>query len=269
MTVNSYKNFENIRGKWMERKNYKVTIKNQTIIYPEGTPYGEIVKAYDQGQELPTVLVFANGRLRELHKTLKEDCVLEPVSLGESIGHKAYKRSMTLLLLKAVYHVADHDTIEKVVLHYSVGSGFYYTIEGTVVLDETFLEKVKAYMLELVEREIPIMKRSVSTNEARELFANHGMKNKEKLFRYRRSSRVNIYSLADFEDYFYGFMVWHTGYLKYFDLQLYDEGFVLLMPERAKPTVIPPFQPSPKIFKVQQRSEKWGMNVSAKAESKS
>ena len=53
-------------------------------------------------------------------------------------------------------------------------------------------------------------------------------------------------------------MVWHTGYLKYFDLQLYDEGFVLLMPERAKPTVIPPFQPSPKIFKVQQRSEKWG-----------
>lgn len=258
MTVNSYKNFENIRGKWMERKNYKVTIKNQTIIYPEGTPYGEIVKAYDQGQELPTVLVFANGRLRELHKTLKEDCVLEPVNLGESIGHKAYKRSMTLLLLKAVYHVADHDTIEKVVLHYSVGSGFYYTIEGTVVLDETFLEKVKAYMLELVEQEIPIMKRSVSTNEARELFAGHGMKNKEKLFRYRRSSRVNIYSLADFEDYFYGFMVWHTGYLKYFDLQLYDEGFVLLMPERAKPTVIPPFQPSPKIFKVQQRSEKWG-----------
>ena len=71
-----------------------------------------------------------------------------------------------------------------------------------MVLDETFLEKVKAYMLELVEREIPIMKRSVSTNEARELFANHGMKNKEKLFRYRRSSRVNIYSLADFEDYF-------------------------------------------------------------------
>ena len=51
---------------------------------------GEIVKAYDQGQALPTVLVFANGRLRELHKTLKEDCVLEPVSLGESID--VYKR---------------------------------------------------------------------------------------------------------------------------------------------------------------------------------
>ena len=49
------------------------------------------------------------------------------------------------------------------------------------------------------------------------------MYDKEKLFRYRRVSRVNIYSLENFEDYFYGFMAPDTSYVQYFDLQLYDE----------------------------------------------
>ena len=237
---------------------YQVIVDGQSGLYPAGTPYGEIVKDFQSPDGLPALLVMANGRLRELHKTLKEDCELQFVTAGSSIGHKTYKRSMTLLLLKAVYHVAGHGKIEKVVLHYSVGNGFYYTLKGNVTLDEEFLRKVKAYMKEMVEQEIPIMKRSVSTQEARERFAEYGMRDKEKLFRYRRVSRVNVYSLEDFEDYFYGFMVWHTGYLKYFDLCLYDEGFVMMLPGRSDPAEVEPFLPSPKIFKVQQESEKWG-----------
>ncbi len=112
------------------------------------------------------------------------------------------------------------------------------------------------------------MKRSISTSSAVELFHRYGMYDKEKLFKYRRVSRVNIYSLEEFEDYFYGYMVWHTGYLKYFKLYPYDEGFVLQMPKQKAPEVVPPFVPSPKIFQVQKESEKWGemMEVSVVGE---
>ncbi len=242
----------------MEQKTYQVTIGGTVKSYPKGTPFGEIVKEYDRGRDLPTLLVFANGFLRELHKPLLEDCILKPLSFKDSIGYESYRRSMTLLVLKAIYHVEDSRNIEKVVLHFSVGSGFYFTIKGNVILNEDFLSKVKAYMRELVSQEIPIEKRNISTVNARESFAEHGMYDKEKLFRYRRSSGVNIYTLEDFEDYFYGFMVWNTGYLKYFDLCLYDEGFVLQMPGRDNPTVIPKFKASPKIFMVQKESEHWG-----------
>ena len=71
----------------------------------------------------------------------------------------------------------------------------YYTIDGNVEITEEFLAQVKAYMRELVERKIPILKRSVGTSEAIEIFHEHGMYDKEKLFRFRRVSRVNIYSL--------------------------------------------------------------------------
>ncbi len=245
----------------MDQRMYQATIRGETKTFPEGTTYGDIVKEYDKGRDLPTLLVFANGILRELHKPLEEDCTLEPVGLKDSIGHETYRRSMTLLLLKAIYHIGGSQNIEKVILHFSVGSGFYFTMKGDVVLNDDFLSKVKAYMQELIDRKIPIIKRNVSTLNARELFAKHGMHDKEKLFRYRRSSGVNIYSIEDFEDYFYGFMVWHTGYLRYFDLCLYDEGFVLQMPRRDNPTEIPNFETSPKIFMIQKESEHWGQKL--------
>ena len=165
--------------------------------------------------------------------------------------------------MKALHHVAGYDNITKVTMHYSVSSGYYYTIDGDIVLNEDFLNKVKAYMLELVERKIPILKRSVGTDEAIELFHNHKMYDKEKLFRFRRVSRVNIYSLEEYEDYFYGFMVNHTGYLKYFDLYLYDDGLVLQLPKRENPKEVPPFVPRPKIFQVQKESAQWSEAIQA------
>lgn len=242
----------------MNQKTIRVTILGKTKEYPYGTSYGEIVEEYKGSTRYPIVLVMKDGKLCELHKKLKRDGVLEFITTGDEIGHKTYKRSASLLLLKAVYHVAGHKNIKNVILHYSVDAGYYYTIEGDVEITEEFLAAVKTYMMELVERKIPIRKRSVGTNEAIELFHEHGMYDKEKLFRFRRVSRVNIYSLDGFEDYFYGFMVNHTGYLKYFELYPYDNGLVLQLPTQEKPQEVPPFCPRPKIFQVQKESERWG-----------
>ena len=89
-------------------------------------------------------------------------------------------------------------------------------------------------------------------------FARHGMHDKEKLFAYRRVSKVNIYSMNEFEDYYYGYMVPSTGYLKYFKLYPYDDGFVLQMPEQKEPEIVPPFEPQNKLFHVLKESTSWG-----------
>ncbi|NCC43825.1 MAG: nucleoside kinase [Clostridia bacterium] len=247
----------------MERKMCKVTICNETREYPEGTPYGEIVKDFEGGAKYPVVLVMVEGKLRELHKRLHRDCEVSMITVADGIGHKTYKRSMNLLLLKSIYHVAGHDKIRKIVLHFTVGDGFYYTIAGNVEINDGFLGEVEAYMHRLVEKKAPVMKRSISTASAIELFHKYEMFDKEKLFKYRRVSSVNIYSLEEFEDYFYGYMVWHTGYLKYFKLYKYDDGFVLQMPNQKNPEVLPPFTDSPKIFNVQKEAEKWGEMMGA------
>jgi len=237
---------------------YQVKVKNETKAYKVGTTYGEIADDFLHLYSAQPVLAFVKGRLREFHKCLKEDSVIDFVTLEDTIGYSAYQRSMVFLMLKAFYHVVGKENIEKIVLHYSIGSGFYFTLRGKVNLDAQVMENVKSYMRKLVEEKLPIEKRNIGTKAAIDLFHFHGMTDKEKLFRFRRVSRVNIYKLGNFEDYFYGYMLWHTGYLKLFDLFCYDEGFVLHLPKRKAMDRLPVFKEEPKLFAIQQKSEKWG-----------
>jgi uridine kinase len=241
----------------MDKKMFKVVIAGGTRMYPEGTTYREIVDESGIHTEAPVILVMVNGKLRELQKRLKSDCTLEFVTTKDHIGFETYKRSVCLVLLRAIYNVAGRENVDKVMIHYSVGNGYYFTMEGKAALDQDFLDKVKLQMHKLADECTPIGKRSVNTDEAVALFHKHRMYDKEKLFRFRRVSKVNIYNIGYYDDYFYGYMADHAGYVQYFDLKLYDEGFVLELPERKNPSVIPPFQPQDKIFHVQKESQEW------------
>lgn len=242
----------------MEKEMYNVQIGDEIRQYESGTTYRQIAEEWQEQYENDIVLVFVNGRLQELFKTLKEDCIIRFETTGDPIGHKTYKRSMSLMLVKAIYDVAEVDTIKKVRIHYSVSKGYYCTIEGNVNLNQEFLARVEARMQEMVSMDMPINKRTIHTSEAIALFGQHGMYDKERLFRYRRVSKVNIYSMNEFEDYYYGYMVPSAGYIKYFKLFLYDEGFVIQMPEQSAPKVVPPFEPQNKLFQVLKESTKWG-----------
>ncbi len=90
-------------------------------------------------------------------------------------------------------------------------------------------------MRELVAQKVPIDKKTIGTDDAIALFSQYGMKDKEKLFHYRRASKVNIYDMGGFEDYYYGYMIPDTSYLGAFSLHLYEDGFVLQMPQRKDP----------------------------------
>lgn len=241
----------------MDKKMFKVVIAGETRMYPEGTTYREIVDESGIHTEAPVILVMVNGKLRELQKRLKSDCTLEFVTTKDHIGFETYKRSVCLVLLRAIYDVAGRENVDKVMIHYSVGNGYYFTMEGKAALDQDFLDKVKLQMHKLADECTPIGKRSANTDEAVALFHKHRMYDKEKLFRFRRVSKVNIYNIGYYDDYFYGYMADHAGYVQYFDLKLYDEGFVLELPERKNPSVIPPFQPQDKIFHVQKESQEW------------
>ena len=113
-------------------------------------------------------------------------------------------------------------------------------------------------MQELVQADLPITKKSYPIDEAMEIFRQHNMKDKEKLFRYRRSSFVNIYCLDGFYDYYYGYMLPSTGYLKYFDVMLYEGGILLLIPSSNEPTKIDYFEPKEKFFHTLMTSTQWG-----------
>lgn len=236
----------------------KVTINGNVHEYPVGMTYLEIAQEHQKDYDNDIVLVSVDKRLRELNKKLSEDCELSFLTTADPAGYQAYRRSLTLMLMKAIYKVAGAGSVHRAQVQHSISSGYYCTLEGDLTLNEAFLEAVREKMQEYVDRKLPIEKRSVNTDQALKIFHEHGMYDKEKLFRYRRASRVNIYNIGDFEDYFYGYMVPDTGYLKYFDLHLYEGGFVIQFPERKEPKSIPKFSPRNKLFQVMRQAVEWG-----------
>ena len=238
----------------------QVKIHGITKEYPEGTTWMEVVREHQKEYEYDILLVRVNGKLQELHKQVK-DCELSFVTAKDKPGMSAYQRSASLMMLKAFYSVAGAGNVEKLMIDFSIGRGFFVEARGNFVLNQEFLDAVKAKMREYVERKIPIMKRSVSTDDAIELFEKLGMYDKARLFRYRMVSRVNIYSIDGFEDYYYGYMVQNTGYIKHFDLIPYHYGFVMVMPDRKTPDVLHRFTPSDKLFATLSESTEWGRRM--------
>lgn len=203
------------------------------------------------------VLAKVDGKLTELTKTVDADTDVEFITTAQNDGALTYKRSATLIMLKAIYDVVPRDDIEMVTVEFSLSKGYYCTVRGNVKVNDDFILSVKKRMREIINADLPIVKENISKDEAIEHFRKHGMHDKEKLFTYRKSSTVNVYLLGNFEDYFYGYMVPSTGYIEYFDLYLYDVGFVIQFPTTDSTDEIPEFMPQKKLFNVLNESMEW------------
>ncbi|MFR0801341.1 MAG: nucleoside kinase [Suilimivivens sp.] len=238
----------------------KITIDGVTGEYPDGMTYEEIADAYQDRYENTIALVLEDGKIRELIKTVHKDCTLSFLTLKDSIGHKAYVRTAVMVLLRAAADVIPEANIK---VEFAIGPGYYCDVRMEKKLTEDMVKQIRTRMQELVDEKIPITKKTYSIDEAREIFKKQKMEDKGKLFRYKRSSFANVYCLDGYYDYYYGFMLPDTGYVKYFDLMLYEKGLLLLLPGMDAPCMLEVFGPREKLFRTLRTASHWGemMNI--------
>ncbi len=236
----------------------KISDKEYKVVVEEKTKLGTIAADFQKYFSDDIILAIYNGKLRELNKSIDKEGVLSFVTTSSRDGKKTYRRSVTLLMQKAVEHIFGSDNCVRVI--HSLGEGYYCELyaengEKKQITDE-ILYNITDEMNYLVDENLPITKHSVKTDKAEDLFRLKGMNDKERLFHYRRSSRVNLYNLDGLDDYFYGFMAPSTGMLKYFKLEKYEEGFILLFPKSGSMEV-EPFHTSKKLYDTLKESREW------------
>lgn len=239
----------------------KVVINGIEKQYEEGTTFEQIAGEYQSEYNGLIGLVSVNGKIRELFKTVKKDCEVSFFTLKDDVGYKTYVRTATMLFLKAIYDIFGNETAQKARVEFAVGNGSYINTGGRVEATSENAQKIKERMQELREDATPFMKSAYPLDDAMELFKEKGMEDKERLFRYRRSSLVNIYEIDGYYDYYYGYMLPNASYVKWFDVIAYDEGFMLLLPDKKEPTVVKPFEDRRKLFETLKMSEKWAAEV--------
>ena len=231
-----------------EKRLVRVTIDGVERTYPRGTPYRAVAADVQDRVPYDILLVNRDGKLCELHKVLDRDCSLKMVTAQDKPGIQTYERSAVFLMLKAFYDVAGRENVEHISVEYSLSSALFVLANGNFTLDRSLLARVEARMRELSAQALPIEKRSVNIDDAIELFQRERLVHKAQLLSFRINSHVNVYSLDGFVDYFYGYMVPDTGYIRCFALELFENGFVLRLPTQKNPGQLGDFNPSRKVF---------------------
>ena len=190
-----------------EKRMLNVTVDGITYSYPHGTSYRTIAADFQERFPNDILLVNRDGKLCELHKVLDRDCTLRMITAQDKPGIQTYERSAVFLMLKAFYDTVGQDNVEQITVEYSLSSALFILAKGGFTLDQPLLDRVEARMRELSAQALPIEKRSISTDDAVELFQRAKLIHKANLLSFRINSHVNVYSLDGFVDYFYGYMV--------------------------------------------------------------
>ncbi len=239
----------------MQEYSVKVTLPDgqvMAVTASESDTLEAVADRFKDYYEDDIILGIVNGRLRELNKKIKSDCELSFVTTADRDGRRTYRRSVVLLLQRAIYDV--YGSMTQLHVMHSLGEGYYCQLEKSVT--EHDIDRIVCSMYSFVEKDLPITKHSAKTQYAEQLFKEKGLHDKERLLHYRRSSRVNLYELDGVVDYFYGFMAPSTGMLKYFDIVPYESGFVLLFPG-ANSRGVEPLVTSNKLFHTLDDSREW------------
>lgn len=239
-------------------QSFQVTVNEKSRSYPAGITFGEIASVYQKEYPYPIALAVRNGKIKELFKKVDQDCTVEFLTLADDTGHKSYNRTATMILMKAIDDVVGTDKVEQIKMEFTIGNGYYCAKKGDFEVTDALVAKIKAKMQEYIDKDYCIIKKSMPIDEANVLFAQQKMADKVSLFLYRGSSSVNVYNLDGYYDYYYGFMLPSTGYVRCFDLQKYEDGMVLILPNRSNPTALDEFKPLPKLFKSMEIASDWG-----------
>ncbi len=262
----------------------KISYRGTTKEFERGTSWHEIAMAFEKeaGGEILLVHDLTDNRLTELFKVCRTDKEVDFLTYEDESGRMTYGRTAIFMLLKAIYGCCEKDSLEKVTVCFAIGSSFYIVPKGDIecgedgFISEKLVADIEQRMRELSEARLPIHKYSISVEKAIKRFKRHRMYDKSELFRYRRVSRVNVYELDGFEDYFYGAMCPDTSYVRDFRLEKYKEGLRLILPEVTEPGPALSSQgteplkqrlgfseqkPSDKLFRVQSESFKWAERI--------
>ena len=193
------------------------------------------------------VCVLVNNKVEDLHYPVFAPKHIEFIDIISNDGYRAYTRSLCMVLYKALNDLYPG---KRLCIQHSISNGHYCQIKHEEsILSPEVIEQLKQRMTEIIDADLPFKRRERLTADVMEMFRKQGLKDKVRLHESINQLYTVYYKLDDIVDSFYGPLVPSTGMLKVFDLIPYQEGMLLLGPDRKDITQVAKCVPQPKLFK--------------------
>lgn len=237
----------------MAEKELHIKLNGNDMTVKKGTRIEDLVKGLKGKKDSIIVAVLINNEIRELTYCLEQDCSISFVDLTCEDGIRIYERGLKFLLIKAVKDLFPGFELQ---IRHSVSRGVFFEILDYQVSSDD-AKKIEKRMRELAEMDLPFTKVTVSVDEARKMFLDRGREDKYRAIENREKDYVSLYRFDDIEDYFYGYMVPSSGYLKLFAVEAHNGGIVLILPKKENPNVLPDVPIPKKLFNIFTEYGEW------------
>jgi len=237
----------------MAEKELHIKLNGNDMTVKKGTRIEDLVKGLKGKKDSIIVAVLINNEIRELTYCLEDDCTISLVDITCEDGIRIYERGLKFLLIKAVKDLFPGFELQ---IRHSVSRGVFFEILDYQVSSDD-AKKIEKRMRELAEMDLPFTKVTVSVDEARKMFLDRGREDKYRAIENREKDYVSLYRFDDIEDYFYGYMVPSSGYLKLFAVEAHNGGIVLILPKKENPNVLPDVPIPKKLFNIFTEYGEW------------
>lgn len=206
------------------------------------------------GVEYPVLAALVDHKLKELDYRLSMSHEVEFIGYNHPDGRRTYLRSLCFVLQNAVRELFPDKVL---IIDHSLPSGLYCNIcdvelceDGRRVpvrLSEADLAAIKSRMHEIVDADMPFVKKKMEASAAEALFEKNNQPDKAELQKSLGKFICSVYFLDGQVDTFHGPLLPSTGYLKVFDLLPFANGFCLQFPSEGDFSKVIPVKTQSKI----------------------
>lgn len=228
---------------------------NTKKTYPLGVTLMDIKDDFGVNLKNPIIGALVNNKVKELSFVFVKTKKVEFIDYSHPDGMRLYIRSLFFVLYAAVLEVFPH---VKLKMMHGISKGYYCELDGLQrSITESDIFAIKNEMRQLVEQDLPFKKVGLPSAEAVEICRQQNLLYKARLLEQQGSLFSYIYFLGPLANYFYGYMVPSTGYLKVFDLVSYYDGLLLKIPNPARFLEVQSSVKLDKLFGVFQEHRDW------------
>ena len=171
---------------------------------------------------------------------------------GDPTGKDVYERTAQFVIFLALRQLWPE---AKAKMNCTLGCSVYFAVQNA---KDFSAEALKARVAQLVEANIPLIRRRVPLQQALDRYTQQGQHDKARLLAWRTVDYFDEYAYGDFADYYYGEMMPNTGWLSVWDIVPAEGGFLFVYPDDQNPDVCARVPDMPNFFGVYNEGERWG-----------
>ena len=185
-----------------------------------------------------------NNEVKSLNYKIVSDGSIELIDIKDKDGMRIYQRGLIYIIAKAFRDIYPNALIT---VNYQLYHSMLCEIDNLKITEE-MIKKVDKRVKEIIEKDLPIERRTMTKEEAKHFFEKEKTLKGKLQLELETKENVTLYYCEDYYNYFYGVMPISTGCIRNYELIKYHDGFLIRYPSRKNPYELRNFIECPKLL---------------------